>query len=138
MTFAYGGLFYDGNYAGLMSASGYGTALHTDIANRWQKPGDVTNVPKLQNAVSNQEGTSSRFLFDGSYLNIKNVTLSYTLSKSLAGKFHVAGAKVFGNIDNIYLFSAKKGMDPQRSFNGTADASYPPYRIFTFGLNVNL
>lgn len=138
MTFAYGGLFYDGNYEGLMSASGYGTALHADIAKRWQQPGDVTTVPKLQNAVSNQEGQSSRFLFDGSYLNIKNVTLSYTFSRSLTNRMHIAGAKVFGNIDNIHLFTAKKGMDPQRAFTGTSDASYPPFRIFTVGVNVNL
>jgi TonB-linked SusC/RagA family outer membrane protein len=138
LTFAYGGQFYDGNYAGLMSASGYGAALHTDILNRWQKPGDVTNVPKVQNAVINQEGASSRFLFDGSYLNIKNVTLSYTLSKSLASHLHVAGVQIFTNVDNAYLFSAKKGMDPQRSFTGTADQSYPPFRTFTVGLNLNL
>jgi TonB-linked SusC/RagA family outer membrane protein len=138
LTFAYGGFFYDGNYAGLMSASGYGTALHTDILKRWQNPGDVTNVPKLQNAVANQEGQSNRFLFDGSYLNIKNVTLSYTLSKSLTNRMHIAGARVFGNVDNAYLFSAKKGMDPQRAFNGTSDASYPPFRTFTLGLNFNL
>jgi hypothetical protein len=121
-----------------MNASGYGTALHTDIAKRWQQPGDVTTVPKLQNAVSNQEGQSSRFLFDGSYVNIKNVTLSYTFSKSLTNRMHIAGAKVFGNIDNIHLFTAKKGMDPQRAFTGTSDASYPPFRIFTVGINVTL
>ena len=76
MTFAYGGKFYDGNYAGLMrNDAPYGTAYHTDILKRWQKPGDVTNVPKVQNAVL-VDGASSRFLMDGSYLNIKNITLS--------------------------------------------------------------
>ncbi|MDB5224280.1 MAG: hypothetical protein JWN83_2947 [Chitinophagaceae bacterium] len=138
LTFAYGGLFYDGNYSGLMSASGYGTALHTDILNRWQKPGDVTTVPKLQNAVANQEGQSNRFLFDGSYLNVKNITLGYTLSKPLLNRLHMGGAKLFANVDNAYLFTAKKGMDPQRAFNGTSDASYPPFRTFTVGLNINL
>lgn len=137
-TFAYGGFFYDGNYSLLMSASSYGTALHTDISKRWQQPGDVTNTPKLQNAVANQEGQSNRFLFDGSYINVKNITLSYTFSKSMISRMHLAGAKVFANVDNVHLFSAKKGMDPQRSFNGTADASYPPFRVFTFGINFNL
>lgn len=138
VTFAYGGKFYDGNYAGLMSASGYGTALHTDILKRWQKPGDVTEVPKVQNAVANQEGQSNRFLFDGSYVNFKNVNLSYSLGKRLANRWHLNGLQIFGSVDNLYLFTAKKGMDPQRSFNGTSDASYPPFRTITFGLNVNL
>jgi TonB-linked SusC/RagA family outer membrane protein len=138
LTFAYGGKFYDGNYAGLMHSGSYGTAWSTDILQRWQKPGDITNVPKVQNAVSNQEGTSSRYLFDASYMNIKNITLSYTLPATVTKRLHVAGASVFGNVDNAYLFTAKKGMDPQRSFAGTSDATYPPFRTVTFGLNVNL
>jgi TonB-linked SusC/RagA family outer membrane protein len=138
LTFAYGGKFYDGNYAGLMSATNYGNALSTDILNRWQKPGDVTNVPRVQNAIANQEGQSNRFLFDASYLNIKNTTLSYTLGKQLADRLHLSNVQVFGTVDNGYLFTAKKGMDPQRAFNGTSDASYPPFRTITFGLNLNL
>jgi TonB-linked SusC/RagA family outer membrane protein len=138
VTYSYGGKFYDGNYAGIMHSGSYGTAWHSDILNRWQKPGDVTNVPKVQNAVAGQDGTSTRFLLDGSYLNIKNVTLSYTVPKSALNKLHITGLQVFGNIDNAYLFSAKKGSDPQRAFNGTADATYPPFRTITFGLNVNL
>jgi hypothetical protein len=138
VTFAYGGKFYDGNYAGLMSASGYGNALSVDILNRWQKPGDVTNVPKVQNAVAAQEGQSNRFLFDGSYANIKNIQLSYALGKVLADRMHLSGLRVFGAVDNAYLFTAQKGMDPQRAFNGTSDASYPPFRTITFGINLNL
>jgi TonB-linked SusC/RagA family outer membrane protein len=138
LTFAYGGKFYDGNYAGLMSATGYGTALSTDILKRWQKPGDVTNVPRVQNALANQDGQSTRYLFDGSYVNIKNVTLSYSLDNKLAGRLHVTNATFFVTVDNGYLFSAKKGMDPQRSFTGTSDASYPPFRTITVGLNLNL
>jgi hypothetical protein len=138
LTFAYGGLFYDGNYASIMHRGSPGIAWSTDIKERWQKPGDVTNVPRLQNAISGQDGASTRWLVDGSYLNIKNVTLSYTLSKSIANRLHMAGAQVFANIDNAWLFTAKKGMDPQRVFNGTADATYTPFRTFTFGFNVNL
>jgi TonB-linked SusC/RagA family outer membrane protein len=138
LTFAYGGLFYDGNYASIMLRGSPGIAWSTDIKERWQKPGDVTNVPRLQNAISGQDGASTRWLVDGSYLNIKNVTLSYTLSKSIANRLHMAGAQVFANIDNAWLFTAKKGMDPQRVFNGTADATYTPFRTFTFGFNVNL
>lgn len=137
-TFAYGGLFYDGNYAGLMHRGAPGNAWHTDILNRWQKPGDVTNVPRLQNAIANQDGQSSRFLVDGSFLNIKNITLSYTFPKTVANRLFLSGAQVFVNVDNAFLFTAKKGLDPQRAFNGTSDASYVPYRTVSFGFNVNL
>jgi TonB-linked SusC/RagA family outer membrane protein len=137
-TFAYGGLFYDGNYAGIMHRGSAGTAWHSDIQNRWQKPGDVTNVPRVENALGGQDGVSTRFLFDASYINIKNITLSYNLSKKTANKMHLNGAQIFANVDNAYLFTAKKGMDPQRSFAGTADATYTPYRTINFGINVNL
>ncbi|MBS4043582.1 MAG: SusC/RagA family TonB-linked outer membrane protein [Chitinophagaceae bacterium] len=137
-TFSYGGKFYDGNYQGIMHFGSYGTAWHSDILNRWQKPGDVTNVPRVQNAVADQDGVSTRHLFDGSFLNIKNITLTYNLPKATATKLHLNGLSVFTNVDNAWLFTAKKGMDPQRNFAGTADATFPPTRTITFGLNVNL
>ncbi|MDO9374000.1 MAG: TonB-dependent receptor [Ferruginibacter sp.] len=138
LTFSYGGQFYDGNYASIMHRGSAGTAIHTDILQRWQKPGDVTNVPRLQNAIANQEGASSRWLVDGSWANIKNVTLSYTLPKTIVNRLHVGGLQVFGNVDNAWLFTAKKGMDPQREFNGTADASYTPFRTINVGFTVNI
>ncbi|MEO5891995.1 MAG: SusC/RagA family TonB-linked outer membrane protein, partial [Ferruginibacter sp.] len=138
LTFSYGGQFYDGNYASIMHRGSAGFAFQTDILDRWQKPGDVTNVPRLQNAIANQEGPSSRWLVDGSWLNIKNVTLSYTLPKTIAGRLHMSGLQVFGNVDNAWLFTAKKGMDPQREFNGTADATYTPFRTVNVGFTINL
>ncbi|MEJ7588913.1 MAG: TonB-dependent receptor [Ferruginibacter sp.] len=138
VTFSYGGQFYDGNYASIMHRGDAGIALHTDILKRWQKPGDVTVVPRLQNAIGGQTGASSRWLVDGSWLNIKNVTLSYSLPKPIANRLHVGGLQVFGNVDNAWLFTAKKGMDPQRAFNGTADATYTPFRTVNVGFTFNL
>jgi hypothetical protein len=138
LTFAYGGLFYDGNYASIMHRGSPGTAWSSDIHQRWQKPGDVTTVPRLQNAIAGNDGASSRWLVDGSYMNVKNITLSYTLPKNLTDRARLGNVQVFGNVDNAYLFTAKKGMDPQREFNGTADATYTPFRTINFGLNVNL
>jgi hypothetical protein len=137
-TFGYGGLFYDGNYQSIMHRGNAGTHWHSDILNRWQKPGDITNVPRLQNAIGGQDGASTRWLVDGSYFNFKNITLSYSLTGSLANRLHLNNAQIFASVDNAYLFTAKKGLDPQRAFSGTADATYPPFRTITFGLNVNL
>jgi len=139
LTFSYGGKFLDQNYQQLMQRGTYGQALHTDMLNRWQKPGDITNVPRLQNNIADNEGTSSRYLFDGSFLNIKNITLSYTLPKQLLSRLGgIAGLQIFANVDNAWLFTSHKGMDPQRAFNGTSDWSYTPFRTMTVGLNLNL
>lgn len=136
LTFSYGGLFYDGNYAGIMHRGDPGVAWSKDIEQRWQKPGDVTTVPRLQNAISGQDGASTRWLMDGSWLNIRNITLSYSIPKAITQK--IGGLSVFVNVDNAYLFTAKKGMDPQRSFTGTSDASYTPFRTVTAGFTFNL
>lgn len=138
LTFSYGSLFYDGNYAGLMQrGNNIGDAFSTDIEGRWQNPGDITNIPRLQSTIANQDGTSTRFLMDGSWLNIKNVTLNYTLPQSLLSKYSVSSVSVFVNLDNALLFTAKKGMDPQRAFNGVSDQVYTPYRTLSTGITVN-
>jgi hypothetical protein len=137
-VFGYGGSFYDGNYAGITHRGSPGTHWHADIQKRWQNPGDVTVVPRLQNAIAGQDGTSTRFLMDGSYLNVKNITLSYTMPRLTADRLFLTGAQIFVNVDNAYLFTAKRGMDPQRSFGGTSDASYTPFRTFTIGANLSL
>jgi TonB-linked SusC/RagA family outer membrane protein len=138
LTFSVGGKFYDGNYASIMHMGDYGYAWSTDILKRWQKPGDITNVPRVQNSLSNQNPISTRYLFDGSYLNIKNVTLNYNLPKALMGKLGLSSAQIYANVDNAWLFTTKKGMDPQRSFTGTSAFTFPPFRTMTIGVNLNL
>jgi TonB-linked SusC/RagA family outer membrane protein len=136
-TYSYGGHFYDGNYASIMHSGSAGTHWHKDILNRWQKPGDVTNVPRLQNAT-NQDGASSRFLFDASYVNIKNITISYDLGSILSKKTFVKDAQFFVSVDNAYNFTSKSGGDPQQSFDGNVGAGYPLYRTITFGTTIKL
>jgi TonB-linked SusC/RagA family outer membrane protein len=139
LTFSYGGLYYDGNYNALMHTGAFGNAWHTDIRKRWQKPGDVTNVPKIQNGTqATQDGVSSRFLFDRSYLNIKNITFSYSFGSSLAKRLDISDVKFFINVDNAYLFSAQKGMNPQSNVGGTSNQGYPIFRTLTGGITVSL
>jgi hypothetical protein len=138
LTFSYGGQFYNGNYASIMHRGSGGTALSVDMLKRWQKPGDVTVVPRLQNLIAGQDGISTRWLVDGSWLNIKNITFSYTLSKQLSNRLHIGGMQLFTNVDNAWLYTVQKGLDPQREFNGTSDASYTPFRTVNFGFNVTL
>jgi TonB-linked SusC/RagA family outer membrane protein len=138
-TFQSGGKFYDGNYASLMHVGSYGTAWHSDILNRWTTPGQVTDVPRIQNALANQSGISTRFLYDASFINLKNISLGYNMPKSFASSIGISGAKIFAAVDNAKLWAkGNKGMDPQRSITGVSDYTYPIFRTFTVGLNVNL
>lgn len=135
VNYQVGGKFYDGNYAGLMGVS-YGRALHVDNLNAWKKPGDVTDIPRLDISQTGQfNAASDRWLIDASYLNIRNVTLSYMLPKSLLKKISFDQAKVFVGAENLYIFSKRKGLNPAESFNGTNSPVYVPNRLINLGIN---
>ena len=136
LTFGVGGLKYDTTYGSMMSYSGYGSSLHVDMLKRWQKPGDVTTVPRAdmqRNSYQNQG--SSRWLTDASYLNIRNVSLSYSFPRRWAEAIDLSGIQLFGSVENLHLFCARKGMDPQYNFGGTSYNAYSPARTMSIGVN---
>lgn len=138
-TFQIGGSIYDGTYASLMHAGNYGNASHVDILNRWQKPGDITDVPRLDNAqLTPFTAASDRWLVDASFFSVKAVTFSYNLPASVTQKAGMKGARVWLSGENLLLLNARTGLDPQGSFAGTTDNVYTPSRIVTLGINVSL
>ncbi len=138
-TFQVGGLTYDANYAGLMSTGTYGGAIHTDMLNRWQKPGDITNVPRLDaGRTTDFNGASSRWLVDASYLNIRTVNLTYNLPKSLTSKMKVSNGQFFISLENALFTSKRVGLNNQQAFSGVTSNAYPPARTFTAGITLNL
>lgn len=137
-TFQIGGLTYDGLYQSLMSTSNYGGALHKDILDRWQNEGDVTNVPRMDAGRGTDfNATSSRWLVDASFLNIRNISLSYDLPQSLTSRIKVEGAQVFVSAENVAFFSKRKGMNNQQNFSGVTSNAYPPARIISGGFTLN-
>lgn len=138
LQYQIGGLVYDNTYAGIMSSGNYGEALHIDALKRWQKPGDITDVPRMQNNTLSVFGAASdRWLIGSSFLNIRSINLSYDLPKSLTGKINARDASVFLGAENVYLFSKRNGTNINQSFSGTNSNTYTPARIITAGINVN-
>ncbi|MBO4813526.1 MAG: TonB-dependent receptor [Muribaculaceae bacterium] len=139
-TYSLGGKVYDSVYRNIVNglASGNST-FHKDILKRWQKPGDITDVPRitLDDYSGIYEAANDRYLIDASYFAIKNITLSYSLPRTLLNKIGIQGAKIFASGDNIALFTHLKGMDPQYNFSGGTDFDYSPNRTYTIGLEVN-
>jgi len=130
-----GGKFYDANYAGLLATS-YGRALHTDNLRAWKKPGDVTDIPRLDiNKTAQFNSQSDRFLIDASYLNLRNLTVSYTLPKSLVDRAGLDQVRVYVGGENLQIWSKRKGMNPAESFNGTNGPVYVPNRLINVGVN---
>lgn len=135
-----GGLTYDDTYAAYMHSGTYGASLHTDMLRRWQKPGDLTNVPRMDNAQTSIFGaTSSRWLTDASFLNIQNISLAWDITKSeFLRKMTVTNARVFVSCENVQMFTRRSGMNPGQAFSGVTSIGYIPARVLNFGINVNL
>lgn len=135
-SYALGGKVYNSSYLSLMSVNKYGAAMHTDIYDRWQKPGDITNVPRLDGSESaNFNAQSDRWLMSSDYLSMKSLTFAYTLPKAFLSKFAIKNARVSLSGENLFLLTSMKGMDPQQQFSGITNNAHIPARSFTFGLN---
>jgi len=133
-----GGKVYDGTYAALMHPGTYGTALHVDALRRWTKPGDVTDVPRMDNSKTGVfDAASDRWLIDASFLNIRSINLSYKLPKSFISKVNAQDGSFFVGTENVAIFSKRKGMNVNQSFDGTTSNVYTPARIITAGINLN-
>ncbi|ABG57833.1 SusC/RagA family TonB-linked outer membrane protein [Cytophaga hutchinsonii] len=82
--------------------------------NRWQKPGDDTDVPRVT-SVGNNYGIeqNSRFLEDGSFIRLKTLTLGYTVPVDFTKKYSVQSVRFFVTGTNLLLFTKYKGPDPE-------------------------
>lgn len=138
LTYQLGGQVYDGVYASLMSSGTYGTALHEDILKRWQKAGDITNVPRMDNARTSDFGAQSdRFLIDASYLSINSINVGYTLPNRILSKLTARGARIYISGENLWFFSKRKGMNVNGNFSGTTGDDYTVARVVSAGINLN-
>ena len=134
-TYSLGGKIYDSLYAGSMNNMYFNTNFNAHALRRWQQPGDITDVPRIE--VGGSYATTDRFLVDASYFAIKNITLGYTLPKSWMKAAKLGNVRVFASADNIALFTHLKGMDPQYNFSGSTDYAYSPNKTYSLGIEVN-
>jgi hypothetical protein len=81
--------------------------------------------------------TSDRFLISGDYLNIRSLTLGYELPKRLTNSWGVDQLSMFVTGENLYMFTAREGLNPTYNFSGTQDGmAYSPSRSVIIGLNL--
>jgi TonB-dependent starch-binding outer membrane protein SusC len=104
----------------------------------WKKPGDVTRNPKpIADNTSNSYGYyNSRWMFDGSYLRLKNLTLAYDLPKSLTQKAKMSGVRIYTSAVNLYTFHKVDYFDPERGSDGTGMGIYPMTKSLVAGLEI--
>ncbi len=109
----------------------------------------VTNTGSNQPRLSTESGQnnnfrlSDKYVEDGSYIRLQNVSLSYTLPRKWVQKIYLSNVKVYCNIQNVFTITKYDGMDPEVGslrgtalLNGVDYSRYPSPRIYTFGVNV--
>lgn len=142
---SYGNDMFNGSRLFLESLQGGDNQLEI-VNRRWQKPGDITPIPDATNdpvrAASNRR-SSSRFIEDGSYLRLKNLTLGYSFNKDLLRDKKISGLRLYFSGQNLLTFTNYSGLDPEVNYRGNENAvigtdffTYPQARAYTFGLNL--
>ncbi|MEP1035120.1 TonB-dependent receptor [Ekhidna sp.] len=147
--FQLGSEAFNGDLYNLMDTGGNDNRL-TDILNRWQQPGDITNVPQLTNngtidGIDQSFGFigTTQFMSDASYIRLKTVTLSYNLPQSMLNSIGFKSLNVFVQGVNLATFTNYYGIDPEVvTNNNTTGASsfgaYPLGRQFSAGVSIGL
>jgi TonB-linked SusC/RagA family outer membrane protein len=136
-TFGLGGDILDNGYSAMMHSGTYGRSYHPDILNAWRQPGDITDVPRLENGNINLVRTqSTRFLTDASFVALRNVNLGYTFTNGVTDKIGMGDLRLSLTGENLFLQSARQGLDPQYNLGGTgAGNDFNPTRVVSVGLN---
>ena len=116
----------------------------TDILGRWQsaaEPGDGV-TPRLyasSNTFTNLSGhATSRFLEDGDFVSLDNISVGYSLSKEVTDRLRVKGFRVFVQAQNMLIFTKYDGLNPEMETGGVDLNGTPRSKIISMGLNVKL
>lgn len=112
---------------------------------RWEKKGDVATHPKSQlNGNHNSNAISSRYLEDGSYFRIKNLTVGYDFPTKLIKKAYMTRCRIYFSADNLFTATKFSGMDPEitlttstNNLAGMYSQTYPVGRTFQGGVEIS-
>ena len=123
-----------------LHSDGYQMSMNqaASAMNYWKQPGDTNCNPKpvAGNSTSSYTSISTRFLENGSYVRLKDITLSYSLPKSWLSVVGVNNLKVYASGMNVYTFHNVDYFDPERGIKGMGSGIYPMTKSFVFGLDV--
>lgn len=114
----------------------------TVVLDRWKRPGMVTDVPRATNTTENLKA-STRWIEDGSFIRLKNISLSYNVKSSFLTKLGIYKAQVYASATNLLTFTKYTGFDPEVNQYGNSSTvlgidfgTYPQSRTFVTGFNL--
>ena len=119
-----------------------------DIVTRWRNPGDISDIPRaIATDPNGNADINSRWVEDGSYLRVRDISLSYNFENNFTEKLKVSGLSIYANLKNWFTFTDYSGYSPEvnRSLGGVDSValtqgvdygSYPQAKTFSIGLNI--
>jgi len=148
------GLFLQGSYGNdvfnavnrtLTAANSYYVNQSPAVLDYWSIDNPNSTAPRLARNDTPNILISDRYIEDGSYLRIQNLTLGFTLPSNSSKQIGISKLKIYGSVQNLYTFTNYSGYDPEvGTYNqnallmGIDNGRYPSPRTFTLGLNVEL
>lgn len=110
----------------------------TDVLNRWHGEGTSNSMPRAVYGDPNQNTRmSDRYVENGSYLRLKNISLSYNFPKQWLKRMMIENARLTLSCENVATLTGYSGFDPEVDINGIDSNRYPISRTFHVGLNFN-
>ena len=136
-----GNQVYEGWHRYINGSDGYNVTYFNSINtlnDRWQKPGDVTDVEKVTVAFKPWE-RHTKYLHDGDFFRLKNLTIGYDLDAEFMRKIGIESTRLFARGTNIYTWVKDKDLlyDPEVDPSGSTGLTTPAVKTFSLGLNIN-
>jgi TonB-linked SusC/RagA family outer membrane protein len=125
------------HHTGFYSFSFYNGA--DDLMNRWQTPGEITEVPKVWYGTRDDSRESTRFLFEGDYLRVKDLVFGYQIPVKYTSKIGFENIDINVRGTNLFTYVKDGGLkyDPEVGADGLTRFTTPPVKSVVFGINLN-
>lgn len=140
LTYSLGGYSFDktGTYIENGTDKIYNSKYNLPVyaLDRWQEPGDVTDVPRFVYGEAAGPQNSSRYIHSTNHLRLKNLTLGFTLPSAWTHKAMIDKARIYFSGSNLLTWAKWKQYDPETPVNGEVFCEAPPMRTFNFGIQI--
>lgn len=141
LNYQFGNYVSDGSYGGFYVGAGAGPTFNkvARVLDRWQKPGDVTDIPKyIYNGNKSFQSFSTFYLNQGDFIRLRNLQLGYTLPKTILSKINFTNAFLYVRGTNLYTWVKDKNLpfDPEQGVSSQTDLDVFVPKTITVGLNL--
>ena len=141
----WGASIFNGGGVYQSSSADYFDNQTIDQLTRWQKPGDITQVPQARLYSQNGTGTSTRYLQKTDFIRLRNVMLSYDIPSTITKRLRLGSARLYLSGVNLLTFTDYAGYDPESRAdvsgvgfdNGYDFYSAPQAKTTSLGININ-